>query len=62
MKTKKFNKKLILNKKSIATLSNNEKDEAKGGLKWQCSEVMGPCDTEVKPSGCDYSSFTVCYC
>lgn len=59
MKNKKFEKKLVLNKKTIITLDDINKDNVKGGLKWECS---GECfHTIVQPSGCQWTAYTVCF-
>ena len=36
MKVKKFHKKLVLNKETIAHLRNSEQDAVKGGETWAC--------------------------
>ena len=54
MKTKKFSKQLVLNKRTIALLNSEDKREVKGGEKWTvpCTLLcvsktfMCVCDTE----------------
>jgi len=41
MKTKKFGKKLVINKKTVANLNNGDMSNAKGGATYTCE----PCDT-----------------
>jgi len=57
MKTKKFNKKLTLNKKTLVNLSINDMDGAKGGAEYTspfycisnliCSEIPEKCETRL---------------
>ncbi len=61
MRTKKFNKKLSLNKKTIAVLNNGELDSAKGGgtnagtcYLSECRTDPGYCNTKLSCLFCFY--------
>lgn len=60
MKKKKFNKKLVLNKKTIANLTTKELDNLKGGggdeePTWDCSDLY------CKATGIGENSVCICW-
>jgi hypothetical protein len=59
MKIKKFEKKLALNKKTIANLNGNEMNTIKGGLLWQSKVDPEACANETGDIVCE--SCVSCY-
>ena len=57
MRTKKFSKKLMLNKKTVAHLDNNEMNAAHGGIH---PSLIGTCPTYGKAS-CPTICYTIDY-
>ena len=54
MKPKKFNKRLSLNKKTIADLNNGQLDNVKGGLTQEpCPGTIEPCLLTQRTCTCD---------
>jgi len=55
MKTKKFSKKLTLNKKTIADLNNGEMKVVRGGINEpprRVTETCQTCDNSIPPGTC----------
>lgn len=65
MKTKQFNKRLSLNKKTVVNLSNNELNNVQGGV-FTLETVCRACNTEgiaCRPTTrCNWAETEISYC
>ena len=64
MKTKNFNKKLALNKKTVSNLSHSQMVEVIGGKEYtyNCCETFGECVSNYSVCDCPIYTFTACCC
>jgi hypothetical protein len=68
MKPRKIDKKLSLNKKTVANLSENQQNKAKGGLPYtyHCCGTRGECNSNYTMCGAGgvtiCPNYTVTYC
>ena len=62
MKTKRFDKKLVLNKKTIAHLVNGEMKAVEGGvlITYTCPDTCRTCPTDCKTCGA-MTGYPICY-